>query len=158
MTTTFSPLPRRSAHPTPIALLIGAIAAALGTAGVVSLGDGDGDRGGGSAPLSPRGTVEAFLATAFSGDHATHWDLLCREEQRAVGPRGQYIEQLATTAKASDRDDLFHGDVRGVRAAEPPHEDGFVVEVLFSSADGPAFVEEVLVIREDGGLRVCGQP
>ena len=37
-------------------------------------------------------------------------------------------------------------------------DDGSVVEVLFSDDEGPVYVDGVLVIWEDGGFRVCGQP
>lgn len=134
-------------------LLVGAIAAALGTAGVLALGGG-----GGPEAVTPRGTVEAYLTTALRGDYAANWDLMCRDEQRGQGPRERYIDRLADSFDVKDRSDLFSVDVRGVRSAEPPHDDGFVVELLFSHRSGSAFFEEALVVWEDDGFRVCGTP
>ena len=131
------------------------VLAAVTTGGVTALALTVGTSGGPSTPMTPRAAVEAYLATALSGDGNAHWDLLCRDQQRDVGPREEYLRSVERIATA-DPVDLFQPRIVGVRPADPAEREGVEVDVVFQSGDGSGWADSVLVVWEDGGFRACG--
>lgn len=110
---------------------------------------------GPSGPITPRWAVEAYFATALSGDGEANWELMCLEEQRDVGPREEYLRSIDELARA-DPDELFRHHIGAVHPSGPDEEDGFGVNVTFTAADSVGWSDEVLVVWERDGFRVCG--
>ena len=133
-------------------MFVGAVAAATGT---TALALGVGGYEGLPAPLSPQGAVAAYFASALHGDGDAHWDLMCRDEQRRVGPRQEYLRSIDRIA-AADPDDLFHPRITGVHPADPAERAGVEVDLVMESPDGSGWGDSLLVVWEDGGFRVCG--
>ncbi len=133
-------------------MFVGAVAALGGTTALALVVGGVGDP---SPPMTPRAAVEAYFTTVLSGDGDAHWDLMCRDEQHAVGPREEYLRSVDRIA-AADTDDLFHPHVTGVRPADPAEREGVEVDLVMQSPDGGGWADSLLVVWEDGGFRVCG--
>ncbi|WP_147261989.1 hypothetical protein [Blastococcus sp. TF02A-26] len=126
-------------------LLAGATATAL-TVGVTDNGP--------AGPITPRAALEAYFWAATRGDGDASWDLLCADEQRSQGPRDQYLRTMADLRSASD-EDRFQMRISGLTVADPSAGGETVARLLYSSADGSAFYEWVLVTWERDGFRVC---
>lgn len=141
--------PRRRFPVRPAAALGGALVTAAGVLALNDTGDGA------SGPRTPRWAVEAYFAAALGGDADAHWDLMCRAEQEDVGPREEYLRSLEELSR-TDPDELFRPYVVGMHPAGPTDEDGVAVDVVMRAADGSGWSDEVLVVWERGGFRVCG--
>jgi hypothetical protein len=106
-----------------------------------------------SEPDTPREVVQAYL----EGDPSETWDLMCLRDQEEQGPRERYLrEEAAFEEEAAGVDELMDitlGHVRYDEEAGAPR-----VELLFWSGTDLQFTDEVHVIEERGGLRVCMIP
>jgi hypothetical protein len=142
---------RQPTRATAALLIVGVVAAGATAAALAG-----GDHGDASVALTPTAAVEAFFLTAELGDYTAHWELMCRQEQRDLMPREQYVEALAATFAPDSRAERFQVDVRGARSAGTAPGDGFAVEVVYSDSEGPVYADDVLVVWEGGGFRVCG--
>ncbi|MGY1640806.1 hypothetical protein ACI782_06675 [Geodermatophilus sp. SYSU D00703] len=132
------------------ALLIGGVLLAV-LASVVAF---VGVRAATSGPATPREAVQAFIDAGNAEDWSTSWDLLCHRDQLTLGPRANYFRERAAAAEetAALRAGMHItvGDVRyDDRAA------AHAVELVISPDDGSPPVE-MLVVEEDGALRICG--
>lgn len=109
-------------------------------------------------PVTPREVVQAYLDETFDGDPSESWDLMCQQDQEEQGPREHYLQETAAMQEemAAAEDDWMHvtlGRVRYDEEAGVPR-----VELLFWSGTDLQFTDEVHVIEERGGFRVCTIP
>jgi hypothetical protein len=110
-----------------------------------------------SEPHSPEEAAEAFMAAGLRYDWRAAWELLCRGEQLERGPFEEYAQLKEAGAVLIGRpyDDDVTVTAEGVRPYEGFGLDGSVVSVQLVRGDD-SWDTELVVVREDDGLRTCG--
>ena len=102
-------------------------------------------------PTSPAAAVQQFEDARAADDWSRVWDLMCKAEQRAYGPEEQYLAANKGRPRLAE-DRWLAGDSVPL---EPFPDEAWRVSVTL---DGSRTSIEHLVIRENGELRVCGDP
>jgi hypothetical protein len=103
-----------------------------------------------SEPTGPREAVQQYEDARAAGDWSRAWDLLCESEQKAGGPEQQYLAANEDRVMLREESWLAEDSVR----LSLPIEAWRVAVKVPESNDR---LHE-LVIRENGNLRVCGDP
>jgi hypothetical protein len=105
-----------------------------------------------SEPTTPTEAVQQYVDAILSRDLARAWDLTCQSEQRVSGTRDEFL-----SGKSAPRFLIEEPRIAGEAVPfEPFPIDAWRVG-FHSEGDAGANAQE-LVIRENGHLRVCGDP
>ena len=123
-----------------------AVAAALASAGLVVLLSRS------SEPSTPTEAVQQYVDAIHGEDFSRAWDLTCESEQGKSGSRDRFI--------ATEMEPRISPWGRRIATEAVPFEP-FPVEAWrvghYRTGDA-GYDAEVLVIRENGHLRLCGDP
>jgi hypothetical protein len=111
-----------------------------------------------SATRSPRAVAEAFVAANQRYDWRGSWELVCDGMQDRYGTvehwSRSHDEAIAVVGPFADGLTADIGDVRPHGISTPRYYD---VEIRLSRGD-KIRRHQLLVVEEDGGYRVCGEP
>jgi hypothetical protein len=107
-----------------------------------------------SATRSPRAVAEAFVAANLRYDWRTSWELVCDRMQDEYGTveRWSRGHDEAIAGPLTDGVTVDVGDIRPHGVSTPQYHD---VEIRLSRGD-ETHLQQLLVVEEDGGYRVCG--
>jgi hypothetical protein len=112
-------------------------------------------------PRTPDRVAQDFVEARFDGDWRAAWEMLCRPVRESVAyatfvERFEYVNDYYVMPSDVD---VTAGDVR---VAPGPNGPALTVDVRVTSdernRENWAIDAELLVVEEDGGLRVCSDP
>jgi hypothetical protein len=106
-------------------------------------------------PESPEQVVEQFITADQRHDWAASWDLLCRSDRREVGSLDDWVHAKEATMAAAGGDFAdIPFVVLGSRARSDSGRQSYAVD-FGMTRDGETSRQQLLVVEEDDGLRVC---
>ncbi|MGX5653287.1 Rv0361 family membrane protein, partial [Geodermatophilus nigrescens] len=109
----------------------------------------------GSRPDSPSEVVEQYLTADQRHDWTASWALLCSVEQEAAGSFEAYVRVKDATMATTGVDVADITVVVGGARPWPDTPASYLV-TFWMEHDGQMRREEMAVVEQDGGFRVCG--